>query len=342
MTRLIVDIKIDYADFSADIKFETSSKHIAILGHSGSGKSLTLRSIAGIVTPSDGKIILGDTILFDKSKNINLKIEERKIGYLFQNYALFPNMGVYDNISFGLNKKHDTKKVLSLIEKFHLQNCLNKNIKKLSGGEQQRTALARALAIDPSMLLLDEPFSALDSHLKNIVKEELKQNLKDFDISSIFVTHSVEEAYELSREIVILNKGSVVETGLSKEVLIKPKTLHTAKLCGYNNISSFKKINDATIFVDEYNLKLDVNPFDINNKTHVCLPEKKIAISDEKIDFKNSIKGTISFKKDSITSKTLLFNNSLLIEIDKHSNTKFTQSETQKYISIDKNDLFFL
>ena len=164
---LFVDIRKKLKGFSLNVSFETNGDYLGVLGSSGSGKSMTLKCIAGIETPDEGLIILNGKVLFDSKKKINLKPQERNIGYLFQNYALFPNMTVEKNIGIGLkgSKYEKNRKINEIIEAFHLQGLEKKYPRQLSGGQQQRVALARCIIYKPDVLMLDEPFSALDTYL---------------------------------------------------------------------------------------------------------------------------------------------------------------------------------
>ena len=196
---LFVDIRKKLGDFSLDVSFESDSGTLGILGESGCGKSMTLKCIAGIETPDSGKIILNGLTLFDSEKRINLPPQKRRVGYLFQNYALFPNMTVRQNILCGLHFEKDksirdveVERILDLVQ---LRGLENHKPHQLSGGQQQRTALARILVNKPNLLMLDEPFSALDSHLRDALQLEMLELLKDFDKDVLLVTHNRDEAY---------------------------------------------------------------------------------------------------------------------------------------------------
>ena len=189
---LKVDIQMELKEFDLDVDFELKNGRLGILGPSGCGKSMTLKSIAGIVTPDKGVISLDtneDTTYFDSSKKINLKPQDRNVGYLFQNYALFPNMTVEENIAIGVSKNDEAKTVSDMIKRFHLEGLEKRYPRQLSGGQQQRVALARIMAYSPDVILLDEPFSAMDTFLKEQLRMELANSLKDFDGFSIMVTH---------------------------------------------------------------------------------------------------------------------------------------------------------
>ena len=178
---LKVNIQKELKEFDLDVDFELKSKRLGILGPSGCGKSMTLKSIAGIVNPDSGFISLNDTVYFDSSNKTNLKPQKRNVGYLFQNYALFPNMSVEENIAIGLGKDCDKNHLSEIIKRFHLNGLEKRYPRQLSGGQQQRVALARIMAYGPDVILLDEPFSAMDTFLKEQLRLELVNSLEDFD-----------------------------------------------------------------------------------------------------------------------------------------------------------------
>ena len=193
--------------------FETGNETLALLGPSGCGKSMTLKCIAGIVTPDSGRIELNGRVLFDSEKKINLPPQKRKVGYLFQQYALFPNMTVEQNIETALRDrpKEERKRIAAeKIKAFHLEGLEKHKPSQLSGGQQQRTALARIIASEPEILLLDEPFSALDSELRFFMEKEVQRVINEFGQSTIIVTHNRGEAYRLSDNIATMEKGRIL------------------------------------------------------------------------------------------------------------------------------------
>lgn len=258
MMRLTVDIKKQLKEFTLDVSFFSSGGCTGILGASGCGKSMTLRAIAGIITPDSGKIIYNDVVFFDKEKKINQKPQKRRVGYLFQNYALFPNMTVEENIYAGLIKKtpEHTKKVKESMERFHLSGLENRYPKMLSGGEQQRVAFARILVCNPEILLLDEPFSALDSYLKEELQYELRELLKDFKGSAILVTHDRNEAYKLCNNLMVMERGTVISQGDIKKMFASPPNYQTAKLTGCKNISKAVKLGEHKVRALDWNMEL--------------------------------------------------------------------------------------
>ena len=184
-------------------------------------KSMTLKSIAGIETPDFGMIQIDDKVLFDSANKVDLKPQKRNVGYLFQNYALFPTMTVAKNIAAGLkgSKEEKQKKVQEMIEKFALTGLADRLPGQLSGGQQQRVALARIMAYEPDVILLDEPFSALDVFLKDRLQQELIEMLKDYEGTVLMVSHSRDEIYRFSEELLIMDQGKPVIYGETKEIL---------------------------------------------------------------------------------------------------------------------------
>lgn len=264
--RLSVEIKKEYKDFVLDIQFEMKKGTLGILGPSGCGKSLTLKSIAGIVHPDKGHIEVDDDILLDTKQHLNVKPQKRNVGYLFQNYALFPNMTVKDNILIGTKNKGMHVSLDALLEMFNLKGLEHKYPEQLSGGQKQRVALARIFAYKPKILLLDEPFSALDSHLKEKLQLNLGKYLRQFDGYSIFVTHNRDEAYQLSDYLLVIDKGHVVDYGLTKDIFKHPSNIVSARLTGCKNISRIQKIDDYHIEAIDWNhliLKMPYVPDDI-------------------------------------------------------------------------------
>ena len=182
---LSVHIKKKLKDFELAVDFDMDEGIVGFLGSSGCGKSMTLKCIAGIETPDEGRIVLDDEVLFDKKSGINLSPQKRKVGYLFQNYALFPHMTVKQNIEAGLaasgKSKQEKKEIVErLLEQFHIKELENSYPVRISGGQQQRAALARMMAAEPKFLLLDEPFSALDAYLKEKLMQEMMTSLTHF------------------------------------------------------------------------------------------------------------------------------------------------------------------
>lgn len=202
-------------EFLLRSQFSTTDRALVLFGPSGSGKTLTLQSIAGLLTPDEGYIRVNGDVVFDSKAGINVPTRRRKVGYVFQDYALFPHLTVRENISFGLKplfgrlRKRDHQRVSELINVFGLERVAGQKPSALSGGQQQRTALARALATSPKLLLLDEPFSALDQPLRLRMRNELSHVLESFNIPMIMVTHDSDEVESFAQAVVVYRNGCV-------------------------------------------------------------------------------------------------------------------------------------
>lgn len=255
---MAIEVRIhrEFDDFKLDVQFQSESRRIGILGASGCGKSLTLKSIAGIERPETGKIESAGKVFFDSAKKIWMPPQERNVGYLFQNYALFPTMTVEKNIGIALRcgKKEKEKKVRDMIERFSLQGLEKKLPGQLSGGQQQRTALARIMIYEPDMILLDEPFSALDSYLKEQTQRECLELLQDYPGTVILVSHSRDEIYRFSEEVLVMDGGEAVIQKTVKELFEHPQKVAAAKLTGCKNIEEIVWKDEKHLYVPGWDM----------------------------------------------------------------------------------------
>ena len=235
--------------FSLDLAFQVHSGCLGILGASGCGKSMTLKSIAGIVRPDRGRIVLHDRVLLDTDKRIDLPPQKRKVGYLFQNYALFPNMTVEENVGIGLRLSRQEKEpvVRQMISHFRLDGLEQRYPWQLSGGQQQRVALARILAYHPDVLLLDEPFSALDAYLKEELQMELARLLREYDGLAILVTHNRDEVYKLCGNLMTIHQGRMLSFGDTRETFHNPVHPQVARLTGCKNLSRAQAVGENQV-----------------------------------------------------------------------------------------------
>ena len=258
---LIVDIKKTLGDFKLDVHFTAENGVLALLGASGCGKSMTLKCIAGIEKPDEGHIELDGDVLFDSQKGINLPPQKRRVGYLFQNYALFPNMTVRQNILCGMCREKDRavkeKRVRELLRLMQLEGLEEHKPNQLSGGQQQRTALARILVSEPHALLLDEPFSALDSNLRDSLKIELRDLLERFGKEVLMVTHDRGEAYNMSSQIAVLDKGRLLTIKTPKELFADPGSVAAATLTGCKNIAPARRTGEHEVEVPDWGIRLE-------------------------------------------------------------------------------------
>ena len=334
---LEVDIVKKLGDFILDVDFKIDNKTLALFGSSGCGKSMTLKCIAGIESPDSGSIVLNGRALYDSRKKINLPPQERPVGLLFQSYALFPNMTLRENIEIGLKNEDYKKKVDELIDTFSLGGLESNYPSQLSGGQQQRVALARMLINQPKLLMLDEPFSALDEHLRWSMEGELKNILKTFDLPTLYVSHNKDEVFRVADDIAILNCGKIVQRGVKEDVFFHPRSVHTGRLLGYKNIAKLK-IDDETISVPDWN---------INLKTRLKEDCKYISIDENNLHL-DSLPSTDSFEfyvvdiiksiEDSLLVLARHKSKPVYIKVAREKNY---QLDEKVYLSLDYNKLRF-
>lgn len=219
--------------FVLDVAFHAAGGITALFGPSGAGKTLTLRHVAGLERAEAGRIALDGRVLFDREARIDLRPRERRVGYVFQDYALFPHLDVESNIAFGLagrpreEREARVRELLALVE---LDGFEGRPVKSLSGGERQRVALARALAPEPALLLLDEPFAALDFRVRAALRRSLRSIQRQAEVPMILVTHSLPDVRQLSDDLVLLDRGRVVAAGPTADLLTSPESAEVAEL----------------------------------------------------------------------------------------------------------------
>ena len=257
---LEVNIEKKAGSFLLKTAFACGTEFLGVLGSSGCGKSMTLKCIAGIEKPDKGRIVLDGKVLFDSEKKINLPPQKRHVGYLFQNYALFPNMTVRQNILCGLHfekdkakKEAEADRVMRLLQ---LEELGDLRPSQISGGQAQRAALGRILVNQPDLLMLDEPFSALDYHLRLRLQMDLKELLKDYGHGIIMVTHDRDEAFRMCDRIGIMDQGRIQLLKETKQLFRDPETVSSATLTGCKNIAKAEKTGDHEVFVPAWNVHL--------------------------------------------------------------------------------------
>ncbi len=221
-------------NFSA-VRGETT----VLLGESGAGKSTVLRTVAGLLKPYKGHISFGDVVYFDSERGIAVPPQERPFGYVFQDYALFPHLTVFENVAFGLRAQHFSRSLVrqrvgEALEQVHLPGLEQRRPAQLSGGQQQRVAIARALALQPQLLLLDEPLSALDVQTRREVRQELRRILAEVNITTVMVTHTYLEALLFGQQILVLEQGHILQQGGQRDLLERPRSAYVAELIGVN------------------------------------------------------------------------------------------------------------
>jgi molybdate transport system permease protein len=282
--KLTVDIEKQLSGFSLDVSFVAEGQPLGILGASGAGKSLLLRCIAGIETPDAGQIVLNRRVLFDAKQRVNVKSCDRHIALLFQNYALFPHLTVAQNIAFGLPKKLSKTAQKQEIG-FHLASVQLEGFahfypQQLSGGQQQRVALARALASQPEALLLDEPFSALDTHLRYQIETQLRLSLAAYPGVTLFVTHNLEEAYRICENLMVMEGGTAIAHAPKHQVFEHPQAVSLAKLTGCKNFSRAKAEGAQSIQAQDWGCLLQVATVLPDNLTQVGIRAHQIQFLD--------------------------------------------------------------
>ncbi len=259
---LSVDLEKDLGSFRLRAAFEAKDETLALLGASGCGKSLTLRCIAGIEKPDRGRIVVDGITLFDSEKGVNLTPQQRRTGLMFQNDALFPNMTVLQNIRAGARRERDALRreqgVAEVMESFGLTELAGRYPAQLSGGQQQRVALARILVSGPRILLLDEPFSALDSHLRFRLEQEVRQVLHRFGRTVVLVSHDRDEVFRMSDSIVIMDDGQIQTAGSRDDVFRDPRTRSGAVLTGCKNISRVCRLDGARVRALDWGITLEL------------------------------------------------------------------------------------
>ncbi len=336
---LVCKIKKNFKNFKLHVDFEMENERLGFLGASGSGKSLTLKAIGGLIKPDSGKIILNGRTLFDSENKINLRPQDRKVGYLFQDYALFPNFTVEENVRAGLRERRD---ITDKLKEMHIYHIKDKLPAYISGGERQRTALCRILVNKPDILLLDEPFSALDEFLKNSIETEVLNIIRKYELKTILVSHNKDEVYRMSDKIISISHGKSGDLKETRDFFENPTSLTEAKLIGINNFSDFE-IEGDEIFLKAWGIRLKTK---IKEKGGVCgLRSRDIILSDRSLN-DDYIRIEDYRLVENIDSFLLILNqddrkyDDLRIEIDKKDYKKLGAGP--KYFAIDSSKLLFL
>lgn len=260
---LEVDIKKDFKAFTLDVAFSAENETLGFLGASGCGKSLTLRCIAGIETPDEGRIVVNGTVFFDSEQKINLTPQQRKTALLFQNYMLFPNLTVAQNVAAGIGKdvsKGDRDAIVSReLKRFGLEGFDKRYPAQLSGGQQQRVALARMLAARPGILMLDEPFSALDAHLKEVLEQNLVSLFDAYHGTVLYVSHDIDEALRFCDRIAVVDSGRIMEIDTGDDLVNNPKSVAALKLSGCKNATPVTRVDETHVWSAKWGVTVEVD-----------------------------------------------------------------------------------
>lgn len=242
MDSLSLDLRLPLRSFQLDLRLALGRETFALVGPSGAGKSSVLRAVAGLTDRADGCIKAGGEVWLDSAQGIDLPPERRGVGLMFQDYALFPHMTVFENVAYGA-----VRGVEALLDRFDLRGLAEARPAELSGGERQRVALARALARDPRVLLLDEPMAALDPHTRNQVRAELRAELRELALPSLIVTHDFEDAAVLAQRVGVLVEGRLVQLGRPEELTAAPADPFVATLTGGNLLRGVARASRAGV-----------------------------------------------------------------------------------------------
>lgn len=264
---LSISIKKHFPAFTLDVNIEAGNETLGWLGESGCGKSLTMRCIAGIETPDEGKIVVNGKTFFErkagKRPTVNLSPQERKTALLFQNYMLFPNLTVAENVAAGIDRKLPKEEreaqINAELKRFGLEGFGKRYPSQLSGGQQQRVALARMLAAKPDILMLDEPFSALDAHLKGALEQNLAGLFETFHGTILYVSHDIDEALRFCDRIAVIEKGHVMEVSTGTSLVNNPQSAASIKLSGCKNATPACRINDHRVFLPAWGIEVETD-----------------------------------------------------------------------------------
>jgi molybdate ABC transporter permease protein len=269
---LEVNAERELENFALKIAFRAGKGAVGLLGASGAGKSMTLRMIAGVTAPDRGRIVLNDRVLYDSATKRNVPAAQRRIGVVFQDYALFPHLTVAQNVGFGLRAlptEDRRARVDQQLATMQIAELANRFPKEISGGQRQRVAIARCMAINPDALLFDEPFAALDPHLRRQTEEQLRRTLGDFGGAVVFVTHDMEEAFRFCTDLLVLDRGNVIASGPKHQLFEDPRTVAAARLTGCKNIVPAAPAGENRVTVPTWNCDLATSKPIGANLTHV-------------------------------------------------------------------------
>ncbi len=325
--NIFIDVKKEFPSFSFSLKYDSNARITSLLGPSGSGKSVFLKIISGIIKPDEGIVKINDRVLFDSSKKINVPPQKRRVGYLFQNYALFPTMNVYKNMTIalkGMSKKEKDGKAHEVAKMLKIEHLLSRMPELLSGGEKQRVALARLLLTNPDIILLDEPFSALDVALRNTLRIEMKSLIEQSGKSAILVTHDMDEAFFMSSYTYLIKNGNLVEKGDNETLYYKPRTLEGAKLLSIKNIFGVIDgcVSDLNIHIQtkcpyvairDSSFSLDNGDFNVN--VNIQSIEESLDLSRYQMKTESGKIISASFEKGARVGNRIFFNKEDLIEL---------------------------
>jgi molybdate transport system ATP-binding protein len=283
LDMLDIDVSLELADFTIQAKIQAQQGITVLFGPSGSGKSLTLQCVAGLVHPDAGRIVVGERVLFDSRSGIDLPPQKRRMGYMPQDYVLFPHLSVAENVSFGLEgwpRGRVNDALVEMLALTGLEGLAARRPDELSGGQQQRVALARALIRRPDALLLDEPFAALDAEVRAELRQQLVDLQRRFRLPTLFITHDLSEASFVADQMAVFDRGRVRQVGAPNEVLMRPADLHVARSVGVKNILAGQVVDrtdeNLTVAVGGASFSTPRYPFPIGAPVYLCIRPERI------------------------------------------------------------------
>ena len=303
------DLKLNFerklASFKLSVQLRVHAEVLVLFGPSGSGKTQTLNSIAGLVEPDEGEIVFDQTTFFRKiagQARVSLPARSRRVGYVFQNYALFPHLTALENIEFPLRKRSEARtRARDLLSKMHLEDLAGRYPHELSGGQQQRVAIARSLAADSRLLLLDEPFSALDSFIRERLHDELRSLQSESDLVVIYVTHNLDDALAVGNRLAIMREGRIEQAGDIETVLDHPANRSVLEILGLPNIlgTSVTGHNDSLTTLDWNGLSLHIPHCEASPGTQMTafISPNEIRIASAGQNHPNRFNGTVIRKQ---------------------------------------------
>lgn len=287
---LRVNIRKRLGTFLLNVRFEVGEEMVVLFGPSGEGKTTTLDCIAGFARPDDGKIEVNDKVVFDSANGIDMPLNKRNVGYVFQEYTLFPHLTVWGNVAYGLKPSErktspeETGEIQRMLRLLRLEGLENHYPSRLSGGQKQRVAIARTLINRPQILLMDEPFSALDSAVREKLRQDLVRIHHQYNVTILYVTHDMKEAFILGDKIAILNRGEIEQIGERKEVFFGPRTRNVARFVGTKNIFDGKvtfldpKANITMIKNDKFKVETSYYPLKVEDRVVFCIRPEEVMV----------------------------------------------------------------